>query len=444
MDGDALLLVTEPVQGVEEQVLVASGDPGVGIVIGNTGGADPYQAAFQSVIQGFGGLGSQSEGTGNVSILFFVGGELVARQLGVGPGGGGQQGCGGDILRLVRGYGQALGHGKHTVVVAVNEGICNGVGLHVRHQIVGGRQGVVVAVALQDNAGVGGNAVGGKQSLQLLRGLLFGRLGDIEKVAAVFQIGGQNIDLLLGKVRIRGIDEQGTGILGNGFHRQKGEGFGFQVGLADGIGELGAQSRLSVAGGQIDQGQAVAGHIGNGPGEDLLPGELSCILAGGIVAGGVIGVDVIIAQIPIPLGRNHHQRVVVGLRHIILAQKIRIHIRVPAHHLQLRAPAFVLGKELLNVGILLPSLDHPVDRDVLLKRGHQIFTLGGQGKELLLGHVLLGKAFGQSARQQVHGNGNGYGQGTDQQAVAPSPEGPAAETGKIRLFHSLHRLFSRI
>ena len=80
----------------------------------------------------------------------------------------------------------------------------------------------------------------------------------------------------------------------------------------------------------------------------------------------------------------------------------------------MRAPAFVLGKELLDVGILLSRLDHPVDRDVLAKRGHQIFTLGGQGKELLLGHVLLGKAFGQSARQQIQGNGNGCGQGTDQ------------------------------
>ena len=314
-------------------------------------------------------------------------------------------------------------------------------GFQIRHQIVGCGQGIVIPVALQNNALVGDNAVAFQQRFQFFRPLLSGRLGNIQQVPPVIEVAFQHLQLFLGKVAVRGVDEHHPGIFRNGLHRQQGQLPGFQIGSRHRVRIPGSQLSFPVAGGQVNHRQRFAGHIGNGPGEHLFPGKLRLVLTGGVVAFHIVDIDVVVAQIPVSLSGYHHQGIVDPLGNAVLAEKIWIYIRVPLDHRQAVTQGAVPVQQLFQGHVLLSGLHHPINRCVLPQILHQFFTLPGKGKEPCFRNILPGQAFRQGRGQQIYGNDNCQGQGANQNAVAARPEGAAAEIGKDP-FHSLHLRFS--
>ena len=164
-------------------------------------------------------------------------------------------------------------------------------------------------------------------------------------------------------------------------------------------------------------------------------------MTGGVVAFHIVDIDVVIAQIPVSLSGYHHQGIVDPLGNAVLAEKIRVYIRIPLDHRQTLPQGIIPVQQLFQGHVLLSGLHHPINRCVLLKIFHQVFTLSGKGKELCFRHIPPGQAFRQGRGQEIYGNDDGQRQNANQNAVAARPEGAAAEIGKDP-FHSLHLRFS--
>ena len=168
-----------------------------------------------------------------------------------------------------------------------------------------------------------------------------------------------------------------------------------------------------MAGGEIDLGKGIAGDELDGTGELLLPGEGLGIGAGIVIGVLVVGVDIVVADIPVAGALGDQQGVVIDLGNAVVIQKRGIQVRVPGSEDEVGGLCLVALQQLLQARVLLAGLDNPVDGHVLGKPLQQLPALLGQGIELAFRHIPAGEGAGQDLGEEIEGDDNGQSQAAD-------------------------------
>ena len=183
-----MLRLAQISQDVEEEVLVAAGNLGVGLVVHQRRGGYPDDVAGDAVVHGVADGDRQGKGAVHIPLLLLIGGQVIPRRLGKGGRGRGQQfGNGQRVPQVIR-HRQTLRNGQQHTVAAVGQGRGDGVGRNVRQQEIGRAPDIMVLVALHHDAVHSADTVIGHQCFQIGKLFVFRRVGDEKQIAAVAQI----------------------------------------------------------------------------------------------------------------------------------------------------------------------------------------------------------------------------------------------------------------
>ena len=336
---------------------------------------------------------AQGEGAVNVAFLFLVGGLLVARELTVGAVRGVQQGH-----RLaIRSDLQSGGNGDDGHILLLRQRGGNVAVRQIRQQHIGSLEGIVLPVALADDALSGSNAVVRENAVEVGQLPVCHRPCQSQQLAAGLHVLGKHVGLFRGEIRSRGIDHQRRRILGDLVHGQQRQRFRLNVLLLQLICEGLRQVSLAVSLQGVHNGQLGADHIVNGRGNGSLAVEGGGVGIGISTALGHI--DVRIGHVAVLLPGDHDEGIVAhGLIGVLLG-KGRVHIRVFLHHIDVVGQAVIFGKQIVDDIVLLAGLDHPIDGHVLLQCIHHSLGVAGDGIELGGADIQLGKTCRQGICQ---------------------------------------------
>ena len=329
MDGDAALGAAEPVHALEEEVLVAAGDAGVGGVVEQVGRGDPDDAGLAAVRERLGNRDGEGEGAVDVAVLLFVGAHGVTAELGIGGVRGREQLGHADRVARRFAHDEALGQGQAHVIAALGEGRGYLVTAVLGQKVDGRGEEVVAVAALDDDAVRGGDAVVLHDGLEVreLRAVLE-RAGDEDELASGLEVLEYCVALGLRDVAHGGVYEQAVRVLGHAVAREQGQALELDVLLGysalKGAGEL----ALAVAGEGVELGQVLVRDVVDGAGERALAREALGVGAGGVVVAVVVLVDAGVADVGVPVAALDDEAVVVDGALGVLLHEGGLHVGV--------------------------------------------------------------------------------------------------------------------
>ena len=197
-------------------------------------------------------------------------------------------------------------------------------------------------VALHHNALIGGDAVVGKEAVEVFQAALFHGARHHQQLAAAGDVVREHILLLRGDIAGGGVDHHAVGVLRDGVYRQQGEGLKLHVLLFHLVGEGGGQIRLAVALQHVDLGLVCVDHVVDGGGDGALAVEGGVVGVGGKVCLGEV--DVIIGNVAVAVAALHHQAVVCHRFVGVLLGKGGVDVRVLFLHRNMVGEALVLAQ----------------------------------------------------------------------------------------------------
>ena len=247
---------------------------------------------------------------------------------------------------------------------------------NVRHQYVGGGEGIMFAVGIHDNTVADGHIIVGQQSVQVRQGRFFLRAGEDQQLAAALHIVAQHCQLFVRDVAGGRIDKEGVAILGNLVYIQQREILnGLIVAAGQLVAEVIGQRDFAVAAEQVDLRQFIRDHVVDGRGDLSLTVEALADRAGGVVAGRVHLIDVVVADVTALVAALDHQRVVHDRFIGVLLGEGRVDVRVFLDHRNEVGQILIAVQQLIQHGAFLPGLSDPVDGHVLVQVGRDHFGI---------------------------------------------------------------------
>ena len=282
---------------------------------------------------------------------------------------------------------------------------------------------VIVAVVFNHKAFLAGHAVLCQQGIQV--GGTHRQIGGHKQVAAVFQIGLDGSGIQGGKVRLRIVDQQGCGIFGHCIVGQQVQVLHGNAGIIQRFGKIAFQAGFAVAGQLVQHIAVLPRDLGNAGGQRVLSGEAHCVTAGGIIAGIIRRIHIIVVHhgVVIPAYKDHAGGACV-LR-VILLCKGGIQRGVALLPGKMAAFARIAVQNSRNVGILAAGFRQVIGGHIGVQFLQHGFGGIAQGEHFAGGNIKLGKLGGHRAHHKVeqnyqhqHHNGQHAGVSTAAQAAA--------------------------
>ena len=188
----------------------------------------------------------------------------------------------------------------------------------------------MLPVLLHHNALCGGDAVVFQKTVQVGQGSILCGTGTDHQLAAAGHIVGQHGHFLLRQIGGGRINQDAVRFLGNFIHSQKRQGVDLVVFLFQLVREGGRQFGFAMTFQDIQLGQVLGGNIVDGRGDGTLPVERGTVAVGVDIRLGHI--DVVVADVPVPVAALHHKAVIGHILIGVLFGKGGIDVRIPLDH----------------------------------------------------------------------------------------------------------------